>query len=212
MADFERAFDRSLLAKSGYVERPDDNSGEAYKGVSRRFHPSWDGWEIIDALKLAASNYDEFNKTMEKNQKLKEKVRVFFKQMYWDRFCGDTIPNQEIAVEIFETSVEMGVRRAVGFFQEVLNLVNASQSNYRQIIEDGIFGPETLKALEACLKSNDTFYLAKVMSILQGMQYIEKMRKNPNQGKYVRDWFKRIKILKESPEERPAPPTNIKIE
>lgn len=212
MADFDKACDRLLLAKGGYVEDPDNDDGVIYRGISRRFHPSWGGWQIIDALKLAASNDEEFNKTLEQNQKIKEKVRVFFKQMYWDRFWGDRVPNQEIAEELFETSTETGVHGAVSCLQEALNLLNAGQNNYRHIIEDGLFGPKTLKALEANLKMNDASYLLKVMGILQGMQYLEKMRKNPNQEERARDWFKRIRISKESVGKRPEPPTNLRIE
>ena len=92
-----------------YKGDPDNDEAEVYRGISRRFHPSWGGWQIIDALRLSASNDNEFYKTLEQNQKLKEKVRVFFKQMYWDRFWGDRVPDQKIAEELFETSTEMGV-------------------------------------------------------------------------------------------------------
>jgi lysozyme family protein len=212
MADFYKAFETSLLAQSGFIGDPDNDEEEVYRGISRRFHPSWDGWQIIDALRLSASNHNEFCKTLKQNQKLKEKVRVFFKQMYWDRFWGDRVPDQRIAEELFETSTEMGVHRAVGCLQEGLNILCSGQENYRHIIEDGLFGPETLMALKAYLKVNDAPYLLKVMNILQGMEYIERIRRNPNQEAYVRDWFKRIRISRESAGKGPAPPTNLTID
>jgi len=212
MADFDKAFETSLLAGSGFIGDPDNDEEEVYRGISRRFHPSWGGWQIIDALRLSASNHNEFYKTLKQNQKLKERVRVFFKQMYWDRFWGDRVPDQRIAEELFETSTEMGVHRAVGCLQEGLNILCAGQENYRHIIEDGLFGPKTRNALEAYLKIKDVPYLLKVMNIIQGMEYIEEIRRNPNQEKYARDWFKRIRISKESAEKGLAPPTNLRID
>ncbi|GAJ23902.1 unnamed protein product, partial [marine sediment metagenome] len=41
---------------------------------------------------------------------------------------------------------------------------------------------------------DDLSYLLKVMNILQGMHYIEYMRKSPTQEKYARGWLKRVKI------------------
>lgn len=210
MADFHKAFDRSLPGKGGYSEDP-DLDGEIYRGIARRFHPSWEGWPIIDALRFAASSDEEFSRTLEQNQRLKEQVRNFFKQTYWDRFWGDRIPNQEIAEELLETSAEMGVRGAVRCLQESLNLLKAPQKDYPHIFEDGLLGPKTLWALEAYLKIDSAPYLLNVMRIVQGMRHIEKMRRNPNE-RDAKDWFERISVSKESVAIPPAPPTNIRVE
>jgi lysozyme family protein len=90
--------------------------------------------------------------------------------------------------------VNLGVRRVVRFLQEGLNLLNRNKKNYVDIVEDGLFGKNTLKALNAYLKIDDVSVLLKVMNIFQGMHYIEYMRKNPVQEKYARGWLKRVKL------------------
>jgi lysozyme family protein len=194
MARFERAFEKTSAIEGGYVFDLDDAGGETYKGISRRFNPSWKGWERIDQIKRKNSEKKKFDKIFGQDGGLQEEVLFFYKQAYWDKFWGDEIPVQEIAEELFDTGVNMGVRRAVRFLQEGLNLFNRNQKNYTDICEDGLFGRNTLKALEAYLKAENVSYLLRVMNILQGMHYIEHMRKNPTQEKYARGWLKRVKV------------------
>ncbi len=194
MANFDEAFEKTAAIEGGYVFDPDDAGGETYKGISRRFNPSWKGWDRIDEIKRANSRKKKFDKVFEQDESLQEEVLLFYKEAYWDKFWGDEIPVQEIAEELFDTGVNMGVRRAVGFLQEGLNLLNRNQRNYTDIVEDGLFGKNTLKVLMAYLKIDDLSYLLKVMNILQGMHYIEYMRKSPKQEKYARGWLKRVKV------------------
>jgi len=131
---------------------------------------------------------------LEENDVFQKEVRAFYKQYYWDRFQGDEISIQEIAEELFDTSVNMGVHRAVIFLQQALNLLNRNQKNYSDIVEDGGFGPRTLKTLEIYLKLEKNNYssLLIIMNTLQGMHYINYMEKHPEQEKYARGWLKRL--------------------
>jgi len=194
MAQFDAAFGKTAAIEGGYVFDPDDAGGETYKGISRRFNPSWNGWYKIDDIKRTNSRKRKFDKVFEQDEALQEEVLLFYKRAYWDKFWGDEIPVQEVAEELFDTGVNMGVRRAVRFLQEGLNLFNRNQKNYTDILEDGLFGRNTLKALEAYLKVDEVSHLLKVMNILQGMHYIEYMRKKPEQEKYARGWLKRVKV------------------
>jgi len=194
MANFNEVFEKTAAIEGGYVFDPDDAGGETYKGISRRFNPSWKGWKIIDDLKQANRRKRKFDRIFEQDKMLQEEIRIFYKQLYWDRFRGDEIPNQEIAQELFDTGVNIGIHRSVGFLQESLNLLNRNQKNYNDVVEDGLFGLKTLKALKAYLKIDKLQYLLKVMNILQGTHYIEYMRKNPIQEKYARGWLKRVKF------------------
>jgi lysozyme family protein len=196
MADFKEAFRKTAANEGGYVNDPDDAGGETYKGIARRYNPSWDGWEIIDQVKQDAGGGDAWNKDVEQNEQLQREVHLFYKQIYWDRFWGDEIPVQEIGEELFDTGVNMGARKAVSFLQESLNLLNRDQKSYADIGEDGLFGPTTLRTLEAYCKSDKPSSLLTVMNILQGMHYIEYMRRSPVQEKYARGWLKRVTITK----------------
>lgn len=189
MADFEKAFAITSAHEGGYVFDKDDAGGETYRGIARRYNPSWKGWRIIDEIKT--DNPANLSKALDNNSDLQIHVAKFYKRAYWDKFWGDSVPEQDIANELFDTSVNMGVRRAVRFLQEGVNLLNRNQKNYDDIIEDGYFGRGTLKAMQQYLAIDSTKTLLKVMNTLQGMHYIEYMRRNPKQEKYARGWLKR---------------------
>lgn len=192
MANFNNAFDILLDHEGGYVNDPHDAGGETYKGISRVYNKSWEGWNIVDEHK----NREGFPKNLEKSTRLDELVRLFYKKHYWDIFQGDDIPTQTVALELFDTGVNMGIDRAVTFLQQSLNILNRNEQSYEDIVEDGKFGPNTFKALNKYLLKESPHYLLKVMNILQGMHYINYMKKSPIQEKYARGWLNRVSIEK----------------
>lgn len=192
MTDFSAAFDTVMGHEGGYVCDPDDAGGETYRGVARRYHPSWSGWGHIDRIKRDLSDSGQLNRALAEDTELQQLVRTFYKQNYWDRFQGDRLPHQELAEELFDTAVNMGTHRAVNFLQQGLNLLNRNQQDYLDIAEDGKLGPGTLGALTSYLDQDTPATLLKVMNILQGMHYIDYLRKSPAQEKFARGWFKRV--------------------
>ena len=117
MSYFLDAYAVTLHHEGGYVNDPDDRGGETYKGISRVYNPSWDGWLSIDLEK----NEHDFPKSLENNNALQNSVKKFYKLKYFDPYRGDDMP-QGLAMEMFDTSVNMGVGRAVKFLQIALNV------------------------------------------------------------------------------------------
>ena len=190
MQNFKEALDKTLVYEGGYANDEDDAGGETYKGISRRYNPSWYGWNIIEKVKLETP--EEFPRNLDDNIELQKLLADLYKQLYWDRFWGDAIPSHEITEKLFDISVNLGVKRAVIYLQEGLNLLNRNQKNYNDIGMDGVFGKNTLKVLINYLDSDKPDSLLKIISILQGMHYIDYMRRSPKQEKYARGWLKRV--------------------
>jgi len=210
MADFNKAFAALPAARSGYRVDPED--GEMYCGIERRFYPSWDGWQIVDALKFAASDENEMKSTLEQNRKLRERVAAVFKHTCWDRFQGDRIPDQEVAEELLKSAVEMGVRRAVIDLQKVLNTLNPGFAARCRVIEDGRFGPETLRALEAFSGAKGTSGVVKGMRILQSLHYMGRIKKSSGTDRHAVEWFEKLVVAREEAPGKPAPPKHLRIE
>ena len=192
MANFDEAYDITLGHEGGYTNDPVDVGGETYKGVARRYYPDWIGWSIIDVAKTSFN----FPHSLRDNDNLDILIKHFYKENYWNLFWGDQIPNQEVANEMFDTGVNMGVGRAVKYLQKSLNLLNRNRKNYPDIVEDGAFGDNTLLTLKIYLDMDDTSFLLKIMNILQGMHYIDYMTKSPTQERFARGWLKRVSISK----------------
>lgn len=192
MANFLEAYSITLGHEGGYSNDPDDVGGETYKGIARRYHPSWRGWFIIDNYKRQAG----FPNNAYSDTDLDVSVKEFYKANYWDVNLLDEFRSQALANEMFDTGVNMGIGRAAKFLQKALNLLNKNQKIYADIVEDGAIGPNTLRALNACLDYRGDSYLFKILNLLQGNHYLEYMTKSPTQEKYAYGWLKRVDFIK----------------
>jgi len=196
MAKFEDAFSRTMLHEGDYNNDEDDAGGETYRGISRRYNPSWKGWEVIDDCKRFDFSLEDCLNM--KGNIMDDLVEDFYKDKYWNPFWGDEIDNQAIANELFDTAVNMGIYRAVKFLQQALNYLNRNGTIYSDIVEDGAFGRNTMRAFKS-LPKRDYDVLYKMMNVLQGMHYMNYMSKSPTQEKYARGWFKRVDFEKTDP-------------
>lgn len=187
MNHFDEAFDKTMSHEGGYSDDPTDAGGETYKGISRVYNPNWSGWVIIDSLKSTAG----FPQQLGSNAELQACVRGLYKQKYFEPYQGDRLP-ELLAIEMFDTSVNMGVGRAVKFLQIALNVLNRNEKLYPDMVEDGDYGNTTHSNLYTYLQKNDIGVLLKIMNVLQGMHYINYMKKSPKQEKYARGWFNRV--------------------
>lgn len=188
MAEFKEAYAITSAHEGGYVNDPVDRGGETYRGISRVHHPDWRGWKRIDAQRRKAG----FPGSLNADRTLQANVKAFYKRAYWDRFRGDDITDQAVANELYDTAVNMGVRRAVRFLQSSLNLLNRNQRDYSDLIVDGWFGDRSLSTLSALLKkdrrSDD---LVRMMNIQQGARYVEIMARDASQERFARGWIRR---------------------
>jgi len=188
MAEFSEAYALTSAHEGGYVKDPVDSGGETYRGISRVHHPDWRGWKRIDAQRSKAG----FPGGLNADRTLQANVKAFYKQAYWDRFRGDAISDQAVANELYDTAVNMGVRRAVRFLQSSLNLLNRNQRDYRDLIIDGWFGDKSLSTLDTLLKKDRrSDALVKMMNIQQGARYVEIMARDASQERFARGWIKR---------------------
>jgi len=190
---FDEAYKRTMGHEGGYVNDPDDPGGETYKGISRRYHPNWTGWFIIDSLK----DNPAFPEALAMDLGLQADVKAYYKERFWDRFLGDEFTNKEIAYELFDNAVNLGVTRAVEFLQRALNAFNRNQLLYPDLVVDGQFGQKTLDALTLYLRNDYFDNLLTAINCLQGAYYLEKMRESPIKEKYARGWFTRVSLAKE---------------
>jgi len=192
MANFNKAYNITLKHEGGYSIDKDDAGGETYKGVARKYHPSWDGWVIIDNYK----NQSDFPNNAYNDVALDVEIKKFYKANYWDVNLLDSCSSQDVANEMFDTGVNMGIGRAAKFLQRALNNLNKNEKIYKDITEDGKIGKNTLKALDACIAYRGDENIYKILNILQGMHYLDYMKKSSTQEKYAYGWLSRVNFIK----------------
>lgn len=192
MADFNKAFLITMGHEGGYANHPADRGGETYKGVARRFWPNWAGWKAIDNIKAKhGSNAEIINRHAEKDVVLQNAIRAFYKANFWDVYNLDGVNNQEIAEEMFDTGVNIGVPVQSRLLQRALNLANQNQRLYKDLVIDGKIGPVTLGVLN---RHPNQKLVLKILNVLQGARYIDIAEKNPTQEVFINSWFSRVSI------------------
>lgn len=192
MASFLEAYSITMVHEGGYANDSDDVGGETYKGISRRYNPSWSGWERIDSYKAVG----DFPNCLYQDEDLQESVYSFYKTHYWDVHLLDSFDSQVLANEMFDTGVNMGTHRAGKFLQQALNYLNKNGALYSDIVVDGKVGRNTFRALNACINYRGDSYIYKVINILQGNHYLEYMSESPTQEKYAYGWLSRVNFIK----------------
>lgn len=190
MANFDKAYKRLLKYEGVYSNHPKDKGGETFKGISRTYFPSWSGWHIVDYFKDKYPN--TFIERLNTHENINYLVKSHYKKIFWNSFSCDSINDQKVANELFESSINIGVTRTTKFLQKSLNLLNRDQSLYEDIAEDGLFGKNTKKAMDACLSNRkDRRYLFNLLNIFQGCRYVDIGNET-----FIRGWINRIKIRK----------------
>jgi lysozyme family protein len=186
MTNFDFAYISTMQYEGGYVNDPADRGGETYNGISRRAHPDWKGWAVIDVHKRQRN----FPENLENNSALNSLVKGLYKTGYYDVFNGDLWPIQLSAV-LFNIAVNCGVNTAIEYLQRTLNLLNDNQKRYSDVVVDRIYGSTTGVMLSACLKARPCDLICTVLRSYQAKRYIEIMESRPTQEKYI-GWFNRL--------------------
>ena len=191
MASFKEAFEKTSAIEGGYADHPADRGGETYRGIARRFHPDWGGWARVDAAK----GEQGFPDNLADDGPLARLVAEFYRKHFWNRIKGSQIPDQAVAMEVFDNAVNMGVSRAARVLQEALNILNRNGNSYAEIGVDGMIGKVTLGALNKLLASDrGAGNLLALMNVLQGMHYVGVVRGDPTQRAFIRGWLRRVEV------------------
>jgi lysozyme family protein len=187
MANFLDAYKVVMGNEGGYVNDPQDSGGETFAGVSRNNFPQWRGWKIIDSYKQKPN----FPASLSKDTDLESAVQEFYKQNFWDALSLDYVKDYRLALELFDTAVNCGVKTSGRFAQIALNVLNQNQKLYLDIEEDGLIGPQTLRLINNHTKPAA---LLKVLNVLQGARYIEISKSNHTQEKFMNAWLSRVSL------------------
>lgn len=197
MAEFQRAYERTNRYEGDvHSNHALDRGGETYAGISRRHHPRWGGWPIIDRTirhHVPLIGVDAIN--------LRDLHAKFFLDEFWTRVAGNDIVDQDVAEEVYDTAVNCGVRRAVEWLQQALNVCNGRGQRWPDVRVDGLPSQEMLSAIsKACSDRRHRWLLLQVMETFQRAHYVQLAMSDPTQEEFVNGWFRqRVQQLNRAP-------------
>lgn len=181
VASFSRALSRVLESEGTYSLDPDDPGGETYCGISRRNHPGWPGWAIIDGLRPRTPP--------RAIPGLQKAVEVFYREAFWAPLHCDELP-EPIAEELFEAAVNIGRQRPAEWLQVALNALNDRGRLWPDMTVDGQIGATTAAA--AARAGDRVGAVVRLQNIQQGAHYLALCRTNDRMEKYLRGWLTRV--------------------
>ena len=156
---FEKAFAYVIQNEGGYVFDKNDSGGETKFGITKRSYPS---------LNI-------------KDLTLEDAKKIYYRD-FWQKGKFEEISDDLIATQLFDLSVNLGIRPAVIVLQRALRSVG------KTVQEDGLMGPETLLAT---LNSDTRCLLAAIKSEAAGY-YRQIAAKNPSKQKFLKGWLNRV--------------------
>lgn len=168
-----------------WLHDPRDPGAETAFGVSRRWHPEWPGWSIIDAAK----GQPDFPESLRGHAGLAAEVRQLYNAVYWTPHHLGAIPSQAIAWQVFDSAVNPGSapERAIPWLQGALNALRHGQ---RPLKVDGQLGPKTLAA-SALSDPLDRETVARLLRAQRAAWYLDRATADPEQRIWIRGWIRR---------------------
>jgi lysozyme family protein len=181
MANFIQAFNITMGNEGGYVNNPNDPGGETYAGIAHNFWPNWQGWTYIHTIK--AQSTENLDAALKANSNLQAEVQSFYKVNFWDVISLDYINSQQIANQLFDTAVNMGVGMATRFLQQGVNNLKPNT-----LTVDGVVGAHTIAAVNTANAQD----LYNQVIQLRRYKYLQIIAANPSQAKFEHSWLIRL--------------------
>jgi lysozyme family protein len=121
--NWDDCFQMVLKHEGGFVNHPKDPGGMTNLGVTKAV------WEIWLARAVTESDMRALTP---------EKVKPFYKAMYWDKIKGNQLPSG-VDYAAYDLAVNSGTGRAAKYLQQIAG-----------VTADGVIGPKSLEAINAC--------------------------------------------------------------
>ena len=172
---FEKAFNHTLGLEGKYSNNPNDTGGETMWGITKALAVHYGYSKPMRDMPVSIAKH-------------------IYKNEFWDKLRLEDIAKMspELAVEMFDTAVNMGGAMAVMFLQTCLNSFNRQGKLYSDIKEDGAIGKTTLDTLHKYFASRGAKganVMLKAMNCLQGARYIELGRRREANEEFTFGWF-----------------------
>ena len=171
MDAFEKALAATLKHEGFFSNDPDDHGGATTYGITE----------------AVAREYGYTGPMMDFPI---QTAKDIYRKNYWDIIRLDDIAeyDEDIAVEMFDTGVNMGAGQAGEFLQRSINCLNRNQTIFPDLKVDGIIGSKSIEALSKLSGLTEHRAILKTLNALQGEYYVRICEQDPSQEKFFRGW------------------------
>lgn len=183
MAEFRKILDETLSNEGGFSNDPKDDGGMTLFGIARAKNPNWGGWPEVDKIikvnNLNVSDRDHWDDIARLCKKIKS-VEEFYRSNFWNKIKGEEIFVNVVAQSIFDYGVNAGMGTSIKCLQRTL-----------KIVDDGDFGPTTLKTLNNYTMENSLFKFHLEFTLRKIDRYLRIVKHDPVDERYIFGWVSR---------------------
>jgi len=189
---YNKAFNKLMKHEGGYVNDPKDPGGETVAGISRRFHPRWKGWQLVDDMIIPGNIKADVKialrgGTSRWSRLFRDSIKEFYYNNYWKKLNCDKMP-YDLAAVLFDTGVNMGKVRAAKMLQE---LWNRSNNIPCMLKVDGKIGLRTLLVVEELYADPGNVMVVNTYIEDRIEIYFDLCEAKPVKYKFLRGWLRR---------------------
>lgn len=196
MADFIQAHRMTMGEEGGYANNPNDDGGETYKGMSRKFFGKLPLWKIVDRHKSQLPPQPVYNMTdgspyrawvrnlntrLQADTELQEKVLAFYREVFWNSNNLGSIVVQRVANWLYDHAVNGG-GRGIKWMQTAAG-----------VKADGAIGIKTVTAINAA----DPDVLLARAEDEAAIYRLKRAHEKPSQIQFLPSWLKRDGVSRE---------------
>ena len=173
---FEKGIDFVIKWEGGYVDHPDDPGGRTNKGVTQNTYNKWrakNGLLAEDVLHITD-----------------QEVHAIYLETNWQPVVQNWYP-ESLSIALFDTSVNMGPRRAISMLQHSINETLPGAN----IDVDGSAGVTTFDAVRDIMAEGDENKLLENYLKTRRGVYHGIVERRPHSAKYLNGWLNRLNDL-----------------
>lgn len=174
MADFTTAINIILKHEGGWANNPNDPGGATNWGISLRWLKTVQPDADISTIRGMPQT----------------KAIDLYRRYFWDPWPYGLIMNQQVATKVLDMAVNMGppsFRPTDRPWAHIILQRAVNDCNGNDVVEDGIFGPQTLEAIN---RANSLQLLGKLISE-QSDYYRRIAEQNPKLKGFLPGWLAR---------------------
>lgn len=157
-----------LRWEGGFADDPADPGGRTNRGVTQKTYAAWRARQALPRRDVLLIEEAE--------------VEAIYRMDYWGPAGCDRL-ERPLNLVVFDTVVNMGVRRSVKILQTALHCP-----------ADGRFGPVTAAAADACDKGETVVAYCRIR---EGI-YRALAQKNSKLGKFLKGWLNRLDSVRKA--------------
>lgn len=191
--NFKKCILKTLQFEGGYSNDPDDPGAETVFGISRKYHPDWIGWDVIDSIEDKSSIDLSYLKS---NNDLFYVVSKFYFEDFYRSSKADKIEelSPELACNVFDFAVNAGVKTSDKTLQSAINLaikMYGVETDEDYLVVDGLPGSKTFTTLKSVIDICGEYKVIEAFKTERALYYTKLPQRNEHLCKYVYGWVKR---------------------